>query len=270
MLLVHRPAYGDWSFPKGKLEGDESEPAAALREVGEETGLRCLLGRELPSTSYVDARGRPKTVRYWAMAPLDTEPTPAHEVDEVRWTPVVDAADVLTYERDRGLVAALHESIEPAGATVRVHLVRHAKAGSRARWEGRDAERPLTGAGRRQARALAAALAGEDLASAVSSPYVRCVETLVPLAATQGLFLQESDALAEGADPEEALGLVRAVAGNGAAVLSTHGDVQPQVVRAVAAAGARIDGDGFEKGSTWVLDVRDGVVTAARYVPPPP
>jgi 8-oxo-dGTP diphosphatase len=269
VLLVHRPAYDDWSFPKGKLETGESEPEAALREVGEETGLRCLLGRELPPTSYVDAQGRPKTVRYWAMAPVDGEATPRHEVDEVRWLTPDEASGAATYERDRRLVSALERSIAQAGASVRVRLIRHAKAGNRARWEGSDAERPLTGSGRRQAEALARALAGEEIVAAVSSPYVRCVETLGPLAAARSLFLQECGALVEGADPIEALRVVGAAGQNGSAVLSTHGDVQQLLVEAVAASGARIEGDGFEKGSTWVLDVRDGLVVAARHVPPP-
>ena len=70
ILLVHRPAYDDWSFPKGKCEDGESEEEAAVREVEEETGLRCILAGELATTRYRDGRGRPKTVRYWLMTPL--------------------------------------------------------------------------------------------------------------------------------------------------------------------------------------------------------
>ncbi|MEJ7845719.1 MAG: NUDIX domain-containing protein, partial [Acidimicrobiales bacterium] len=67
VLLVHRPRYDDWTFPKGKREGDESDERCALREVEEETGYRCTLGHELEGSTYVDAKGRPKVVRYWEM-----------------------------------------------------------------------------------------------------------------------------------------------------------------------------------------------------------
>jgi 8-oxo-dGTP pyrophosphatase MutT (NUDIX family) len=107
VLLVHRPRYGDWSFPKGKLEDGETDEEAALREVEEETGLRCELGRELPSTSYTDLKLRPKTVRYWEMRPLGGEAAPRHEVDQVRWLPRDEAEEQLSYDRDVEILRAL-------------------------------------------------------------------------------------------------------------------------------------------------------------------
>ena len=107
VLLVHRPRYDDWTVPKGKLGAGEDHAGAALREVEEETGLRCTLGEELPSTSYIDRKGRPKRVRYWAMTPVGGEFTPTDEVDEVRWVPVDAAAEELTYPRDRAVLDAL-------------------------------------------------------------------------------------------------------------------------------------------------------------------
>ncbi|MCC6223959.1 MAG: NUDIX hydrolase [Thermoleophilia bacterium] len=107
VLLVHRPAYDDWTFPKGKAEADETDEACALREVEEETGLRCELGRELAQVGYRDARGRPKTVRYFAMRPLGGRFVPRAEVDDARWLPLAGAIATLTYERDRELVRAL-------------------------------------------------------------------------------------------------------------------------------------------------------------------
>jgi 8-oxo-dGTP diphosphatase len=105
VVLVHRPAYDDWSFPKGKLHDGETEAEAAVREVEEETGLRCRLGRELGTASYHDSKGRPKTVRYWEMTPVDGELGPANEIDEVRWVPLDEAAGLLTYARDRRFLA---------------------------------------------------------------------------------------------------------------------------------------------------------------------
>jgi 8-oxo-dGTP diphosphatase len=107
VLLVHRPRYDDWTVPKGKLGAGEDHAAAALREVEEETGLRCALGEELPSTSYIDRKGRPKRVRYWAMTPAGGDFTPTEEVDDIRWLPVDRAASTLTYPRDRAVLDAL-------------------------------------------------------------------------------------------------------------------------------------------------------------------
>jgi 8-oxo-dGTP pyrophosphatase MutT (NUDIX family) len=107
MAVVHRPRYDDWSLPKGKLDSDESFEAAALREVEEETGLRCRLIRELPVVEY-EVRGRPKVVRYWAMEVEDETPfVPNEEVDEVRWLEPREALALLSYDRDREPVLAL-------------------------------------------------------------------------------------------------------------------------------------------------------------------
>jgi 8-oxo-dGTP pyrophosphatase MutT (NUDIX family) len=107
MLVVHRASYGDWTFPKGKCEPDESDEACAVREVEEETGLRCELLDELPSTSYTDARGRPKRVRYWRLDVVGGVLAFDHEVDSGRWVPSDEAARLLTYERDLEVLRAL-------------------------------------------------------------------------------------------------------------------------------------------------------------------
>ena len=107
VALVHRPKYDDWTLPKGKLDPRESFEQAALREVEEETGLRCRLGRELPSSKYVDPKGRHKLVRYWQMEPLQGEFAPNKEVDELRWLEPAEARARLSYDRDREVLAAL-------------------------------------------------------------------------------------------------------------------------------------------------------------------
>ena len=107
LLLVHRPKYDDWTFPKGKCEPGESDEACAVREVEEETGLRCELGAELPSTHYTDSRDRPKRVRWWRMEAVAGEFTPTDEVDEIRWLTREDAAALLSYARDQALLAAV-------------------------------------------------------------------------------------------------------------------------------------------------------------------
>jgi 8-oxo-dGTP diphosphatase len=108
VVLVHRPRYDDWTLPKGKLDPGESFEEAALREVEEETRLRCRLVRELPSIEYRDAKGRPKVVRYWLMeVEADVGFVPNDEVDELRRLPIDEALALLTYDRDHDVLRAV-------------------------------------------------------------------------------------------------------------------------------------------------------------------
>jgi 8-oxo-dGTP pyrophosphatase MutT (NUDIX family) len=107
VLVVHRPHYDDWSFPKGKAEPGETDEECAVREVEEETGLCCELGDELPSTSYTDTLGRAKRVRYWRMRIVSGELDFVREIDTARWVTIAEAAELLTYERDLALLDAL-------------------------------------------------------------------------------------------------------------------------------------------------------------------
>jgi 8-oxo-dGTP pyrophosphatase MutT (NUDIX family) len=109
VAIVHRPRYDDWSLPKGKLDPGESPAEAALREVEEETGMRCSLGSHLGSTEYLDRKGRRKVVDYWEMEAGDGSFSPNDEVDELRWLPLEEAAVELTYPFDRELVERLQQ-----------------------------------------------------------------------------------------------------------------------------------------------------------------
>jgi 8-oxo-dGTP diphosphatase len=104
VAVIHRPKYGDWTLPKGKLDPGEGFEQAALREVEEETGMRAELGHELSSVSYQDRKGRSKLVRYWAMRALGGEFRPGREVDELRWLDPQGAAELLSYAHDAELV----------------------------------------------------------------------------------------------------------------------------------------------------------------------
>lgn len=232
VLLVHRPKYGDWTFPKGKTKRGESDEECALREVEEETGLRCLLGRELTTTRYRSLLG-PKVVRYWEMTVLDGSFRPTQEVDEVRWLAPDAARTLLSYKHD----AAVLDSLGSAPQIV----VRHASAGDRKAWQGDDRERPLDDTGRLQAQRLVELLEPYRVDRIVSSPFRRCLETMEPLAEARGLEIERSDDLADGVGPAQARSLLESLSGS-AAVTCGHGEEIEQLFGKT------------KKGAAWLVD----------------
>jgi 8-oxo-dGTP diphosphatase len=152
---------------------------------------------------------------------------------------------------------------------VSVWVVRHAKAGSRKGWGGDDARRPLSKAGRAQAEALVTLLKPARFHRIVSSPFVRCLETVEPLAAAAGLEVELDERLAEGAGPYGALALVRETNPEGG-VLCSHGDVITELLSLLARSGVDLGEEPrCEKGSVWVLELDGDRVVSATYLPPP-
>jgi 8-oxo-(d)GTP phosphatase len=266
VALVHRPRYDDWSFPKGKLDDGEDEAAAALREVEEETGLRCRLGPSVGAVTYRDRRGQAKVVRYFRMDADGGRFTPNQEVDELRWVPIEDAAGLLSYAHDRSVLRQVLAGL-PASA---LYVVRHAKAGIRAAWSGPDEERPLTRRGRKQARRLVERFQGLDIQRILSSPFVRCMQTVEPLAEARGLPVEVATELREGASVDA---LLRGLAtfGDRPTVVCGHGTEIRSMIDRLEAGGATIEGArGIAKGSVWVLDREGERIVAAHYLPAPP
>lgn len=150
-----------------------------------------------------------------------------------------------------------------------IYVVRHAKAGDRAEWKGDDRLRPLTKSGRRQAEALAAWLTKEPIDAILSSPYVRCIQTLEPLAEERKLPIAPSEDLQEGSGGESILRIVQEFKGRNV-VLCTHGDLVEELLEQLIQEGLVPRGRAnMEKGSAWVVEETAGKITGARYVAAP-
>ena len=150
---------------------------------------------------------------------------------------------------------------------MRIFVVRHAHAGSRSEWDEADHHRPLSPQGLERSARIGEQLANQGISRLVSSPYVRCIQTLEPLATRSGLTVETSDTLAEGASPVSTVALVEDLIAEGVtAALCSHGDVIPELLAALARRGADLDPEGrCQKGSIWILTVADGVVTSGIY-----
>jgi 8-oxo-dGTP diphosphatase len=149
-----------------------------------------------------------------------------------------------------------------------LYLVRHAKAGDRSRWPGDDTLRPLSKSGRAQADALATRLAPLGIARVVSSPALRCRETLDPLASTLGLDVEIEPCIAEGAETAPALALVESAAATAPVAVCSHGDVIGELLGHWSRHGVPLEGIGLQKGSVWVVEFTAGAAIRARYLPP--
>ena len=273
VCLVHRPKYDDWSLPKGKLEDGEHPLAAAVREVREETGVRAVVGRRLQTQEYTLGEDR-KVVEYWSMTPAGGDFDATAEVDSLLWLPVPAAAGRLSYPRDRDFVRAF--AALPA-VTATVLLVRHAKAGSRAKWHGEDVLRPLDDTGRRQADGLRRTLRWFGPTAVHTAEPLRCVQTVAPLAADLGLPVEPEPALSEEAyekDPEGGVYRVRAAAAaGGVTVLCSQGGVIPDLLGRLAAEDGVRPGRGSgskipaRKSGAWALSFAGETLVAADYYP---
>ena len=236
-LAVHRPHREDWSLPKGKVDPGEITPCTAVRECDEETGYNVTLAARLPSAHYM-AQGQPKQVDYWVATVRGDEGfAPDDEVDEIRWIPVEDAAEFLTYADDAEMVRLAAGAPE----TVPLVILRHAKAMRRADFEGKDdADRPLSGRGRGEAKYLVDVLDAYGITDIHSSPYKRCVTTVSKFAKVTGIDITEEPSVSEAGHEEDPRLTERRVTElvnePRPLVLCTHRPVLPTVISAVTKA----------------------------------
>ncbi len=197
-MLIHRPRYDDWSWPKGKIDDGETIPECALREVREEIGLDAPLGRPLPAIHYRVASGL-KVVFYWAVKANGTLLVPdGKEVDSVMWCTPEKAAKLLSNPTDVVPLEYLREAHENGELdTWPLVVLRHAKAKPRSSWTKAEGERPLAATGTRQAQAVGRLLQVWQPPRVVTSPWLRCVATVAPYAKAAGAKVRMAEALTE-------------------------------------------------------------------------
>ena len=268
VLLVHRPKYDDWAFPKGKLDRGEHAITAAVREAAEETGLHVRLGPPLSDQRYPVAQGM-KTVRYWTARSVGDDDVSGYrvngEIDGVAWLPHDEAMERLTYDRDR---VTLEEAMAARKNTVAVVMLRHGPSRSRKAWRKDDRERPLLQQGHLQAQHLVPVLAAYDVRRIVCSSSLRCTQTIAPYADTAGLEVEATTRLTEEDFSQKWVFRIvestvdAAVERSRGVVLCTHRPVLPDVFDTLGL----VDPD-LEKGELLVAHVRKGrVVSTERHL----
>ncbi len=266
VLLVHRPRYDDWSFPKGKLDPGEDAAVAAVREVEEETGLTIRLTRPLPLTRYANGP-RMKQVHYWVGRVEGSDDVSGYvvndEIDDLEWLPVEEAHGRLTYDHDRETLARAEEI---HAATTALVVLRHAHAEDRSGWQGDDRLRPLAEDGRRQAERLPTTLTAYGVRRIVTSSSLRCVQTVRPFARAAGLEVREDDGLTEEGATLKSLTLAaeRALSSAKSTVLCSHRPVLPDLFEVLG-----LEPVALGPGELAVLHHRLGEVRAFEVRPAP-
>ncbi len=235
VLVVHRPRWQDWAFPKGKLDADEPPIVAAAREVEEETGLRVRLGPRLRDDHYTLSTGQPKVVSYWCAQP-------PRKADIARYQP--NARATLSYRRDVELLGELTLSAFDSSVLL---VVRHAEARKRKTWKGDDAERPLAAEGRRTAERLSSVLAAYAVTRIVTSDALRCVETMLPFVNRHHVKVRLDPGVSEERATEQSLAGVAAtaLASEKRMAICTHRPVLPSLCAALGIGETALDPGGM-------------------------
>lgn len=273
VAVIHRPHYDDWSLAKGKVDPGESLSTTAAREILEETGYDIRLGKLLGHVSYPVA-GRTKVVYYWTGEVLDGEFTPNEEVDEIRWLPIDEARQLLSYDVDSEVLDKAKKRFQ-LPATTRILYIRHGKAQPRGKWEGDDNLRPLEKKGRRQAEMLAPMLLPFKPSRVFSAEPDRCTATATPLAEEIGVETVVDPLFGDIAwfsEREAAQArFTQLIDEGGTTAVVSQGTAIPGMIHWLSENGRLPLPEELEtkKGSVWVLSFNNGDLTGADYMASP-
>lgn len=272
VALIHRPRYDDWSFPKGKVEADESEISCAYREVLEETGFETVFGPELCKVEYPVGETT-KTVRYWsaqaigdAKGVIDLE-----EVDQLIWVTIADAYDKLSRKGDQEVL----KNFEKFGIdTTPLILLRHGKAIAREEWSGDDGDRPLAQLGQIQSMRMLAKYLPYAITEIHTSDAVRCYETVAPMARSLSLDMFYWTELSEYAfekDKKAAINVVNDIIDSEVnAIVCGHNPVIPGIVaKFIGKKSFKQLDHGLMPGESFILHHRDGEIIAIDWMEAP-
>jgi phosphohistidine phosphatase SixA/ADP-ribose pyrophosphatase YjhB (NUDIX family) len=263
VLVVHRPSYDDWTFPKGKTDPGETLQVTAVREIGEEAGVRVRLGHPLQDIVYPISGGT-KRVAYWCarvVGPEEATPfVPNKEVDEIRWVEPKAARKLLTYEHDVSLLSTFEGLRDRQAHRTRTLVVlRHGKAVPRTE-DIDDLARPLTPSGTARAADLVAQLDAYGVRRVVSSPAVRCAQTVEPFAQSISTFLEIDDRLSEDTRPGQVRRSIEGLLDHKKpVVLSSHRPTLPWIFDAIGT-----ETEELAPGQAIVVHHRGGVVHATE------
>lgn len=266
VLVIHRPQYDDWSFPKGKVDENESPIAAAYREVKEETGIEAIFGQYLGTTSY-KVEDNKKKVKYW-MARAKTVPatfTPNVEVDKIEWVDIKTARHFLTHDEDRVL---LDDFISKERYASTLILLRHAKAVKRSDWNDYDLDRPLSNEGVEQAQLLIKQLEPFGIQGIYSSDATRCFSTVEPFSLASDLRVNVTKDLNEetfdnsSKSPVDYVRQVMKFDGN--QLISGHNPIIPHVLSKIAR--VEYSSEDLSPADAWIVHHRSDKVVAVEFL----
>ena len=231
VLVIHRPKYDDWTFPKGKAEIGEPLIACAYREVLEETNIETAFGPYLGEVEYLTNDGK-KKVSFWSAKVIkEKEFNSNAEVDQLKWVEVTKVKELLTLDTDRKILEQFLR-IEPD--TKPLVLLRHAKAVTRDEWQGEDDDRPLDSYGQNQAKRLLAMYQVFNLEQIHSSDAVRCYDTVVAIAKGLSIKLEVTGKLSESTfkkDKEKAFDYAKDLMKlNESVLLCSHNPILPKML----------------------------------------
>ena len=231
VLIIHRPKYDDWTFPKGKAEIGEPLIACAYREVLEETNIETAFGPYLGEVEYLTNDGK-KKVSFWSAKVIkEKEFNSNAEVDQLKWVEVTKVKELLTLDTDRKI---LEQFLRIELDTKPLILLRHAKAVTRDEWQGEDDDRPLDSYGQNQAKRLLAMYQVFNLEQIHSSDAVRCYDTVVAIAKGLSIKLEVTGKLSESTfkkDKEKAFDYAKElIKSNESVLLCSHNPILPKML----------------------------------------